>query len=197
MLDLEVQPERSLGNEQWEFILGELSTGTNNVVISFCWQQMNLRKQQIPVLWSNWDFWCSRIKIWPWMSCCATGSNWFNLKRLISGVKVESNHQLISSLLRKSRKLFMESLRVCIDPEKKMVRSYCVQCLSCGSCPCKTRTEIPITGSKLTFALAPATKWTSGASSWSACVGGAYRFVLSFANHVVCVWGKGRPDAWT
>ena len=23
MLDLEVQPERSLGNEQWEFILGE------------------------------------------------------------------------------------------------------------------------------------------------------------------------------
>lgn len=24
MLDLEVVPERSLGNEQWEFILGEL-----------------------------------------------------------------------------------------------------------------------------------------------------------------------------
>jgi len=23
MLDLEVQPERSLGNEQWEFVLGE------------------------------------------------------------------------------------------------------------------------------------------------------------------------------
>lgn len=26
MLDLEVVPERSLGNEQWEFILGELQT---------------------------------------------------------------------------------------------------------------------------------------------------------------------------
>jgi len=25
MLDLEVVPERSLGNEQWEFILGEIS----------------------------------------------------------------------------------------------------------------------------------------------------------------------------
>ena len=27
MLDLEVVPERSLGNEQWEFILGELMQG--------------------------------------------------------------------------------------------------------------------------------------------------------------------------
>lgn len=29
MLDLEVVPERSLGNEQWEFILGELGIKTD------------------------------------------------------------------------------------------------------------------------------------------------------------------------
>lgn len=29
MLDLEVVPERSLGNEQWEFILGELQHNLN------------------------------------------------------------------------------------------------------------------------------------------------------------------------
>ena len=33
MLDLEVQPERSLGNEQWEFILGESTIQNSRFIV--------------------------------------------------------------------------------------------------------------------------------------------------------------------
>ena len=48
MLDLEVVPERSLGNEQWEFILGmeiffyirhSISVTNNSIIVLYCFAQ--------------------------------------------------------------------------------------------------------------------------------------------------------------
>lgn len=42
MLDLEVVPERSLGNEQWEFALGESGISSKSLVIIVCWTRVEL-----------------------------------------------------------------------------------------------------------------------------------------------------------
>lgn len=47
MLDLEVVPERSLGNEQWEFALGECGISSNYEVTFACCTKVEFDEQDV------------------------------------------------------------------------------------------------------------------------------------------------------